>query len=70
MIRELKSWALLDGYRGRPKADVEALADAIAAFSVMAARLVERIAEAEINPLFVLDAGKGVVAADGLAGLR
>jgi acyl-CoA synthetase (NDP forming) len=70
MIRELKSWALLDGYRGRPKADVEALVDAIVAFSVMAAGLGERIAEAEINPLFVLDAGKGVVAADGLAVLR
>ena len=70
MIRELKSWALLDGYRGRPKADVEALADAVVAFSAIAARLGERIAEAEINPLFVLDAGKGVVAADGLVVLR
>jgi acyl-CoA synthetase (NDP forming) len=66
MIRELKSWPLLDGYRGRPKADVEALVDAIVAFSAMAARLGERIAEAEINPPFVLEAGKGVVAADGL----
>lgn len=70
MTRELKSWALLDGYRGRPKADVEALVDVIVAFSAMAARLGDRIAEAEINPLFVLDAGKGVVAADGLAVLR
>jgi acyl-CoA synthetase (NDP forming) len=70
MIRELKSWALLDGYRGRPKSDVDALANAIVAFSAMAARLGERLAEAEINPLFVLDAGKGVVAADGLAVLR
>jgi acetate---CoA ligase (ADP-forming) len=70
MIRELKSWPLLDGYRGRPKADVDALAGAIVAFSAMAARLGEQLAEAEINPLFVLDAGKGVVAADGLAVLR
>ena len=70
MVRELKSWPLLDGYRGRPKADVEALVDAIVAFSAMAARLGERIIEAEINPLFVLDAGQGVVAADGLAVLR
>jgi len=70
MIRELKSWPLLDGYRGRPKADVEALADAVVAFSAMAVQLGERFAEAEINPLFVLDAGHGVVAADGLAVLR
>jgi acetate---CoA ligase (ADP-forming) len=70
MIRELRSWPLLDGYRGRPKADVEALVDAIVAFSAMAARLGDRLGEAEINPLFVLDAGQGVVAADGLAVLR
>lgn len=70
MIRELKSWPLLDGYRGRPKADVAALADAIIAFSTMAAQLGERIVEAEINPLFVMEVGHGVVAADGLVVLR
>jgi acetate---CoA ligase (ADP-forming) len=70
MVRELKSWPLLDGYRGRPKADVEALVDAIVAFSTMAARFGDRLAEAEINPLFILDAGEGVVAADGLVVLR
>ncbi len=70
MIRELKSWPLLDGYRKRPKADVAALADAIVAFSTMSAQLGGRIAEAEINPLFVLEVGHGVVAADGLVMLR
>ena len=25
MVRELKTWPLLDGFRGRPKADVDAL---------------------------------------------
>jgi acyl-CoA synthetase (NDP forming) len=70
MVRELKSWPLLDGYRSRPKADIGALVDAIVAFSTMAAQLGERIVEAEINPLFVLDAGQGVIAADGLAVLR
>ncbi|HEY6341511.1 MAG TPA: acetate--CoA ligase family protein [Bryobacteraceae bacterium] len=70
MVRELKIWPLLDGYRGRPKADVDALVDAIVAFSAMAARLGNRLVEAEINPLFVLAAGEGVVAADGLAVLH
>lgn len=70
MIRELKSSPLLDGYRRRPKADIEALADAIVAFSTMSTQLGERVVEAEINPLFVLDAGHGVVAADGLVMLR
>jgi hypothetical protein len=67
MMRELRTWPLLDGFRGRPKADVQALADAIVAFSQMAAALGERLLEAEINPLFVLPQGEGVRAADGVA---
>ncbi len=67
MARELKTWPLLDGFRGRPKADVDALADAIVAFSRMAAQLGEQLVEAEINPVFVLPQGQGVSAADGVA---
>jgi acyl-CoA synthetase (NDP forming) len=66
MARELKTWPLLDGFRGRPKADVEALVDAIVAFSRMAAQLGERLVEAEINPIFLLPQGQGVLAADGV----
>ena len=66
MVRELKTWPLLDGYRGRPKADVEALVSAIIAFSQMTAQLGERLIEAEINPVFVLAEGQGVKAADGV----
>ena len=67
MAKDLKTWPLLDGFRGRPKADVEALVDAIVAFSRMAAQLAERLVEAEINPVFVLPQGQGVRAADGVA---
>ena len=70
MARELKTWPLLDGFRGRPKADVEALVDAIVAFSRMAAQLGDRLVEAEINPLFVRSQGAGVRAADGVVVLR
>lgn len=66
MAKDLKTWPLLEGFRGRPKADVNALADAIVAFSWMAAQLGERLVEAEINPIFVLPEGHGVRAADGL----
>lgn len=66
MVRELKTWPLLDGFRGRPKADVESLVSAIVAFSQMTAQLGERLLEAEINPVFVLPAGQGVRAADGV----
>ena len=67
MARELKTWPLLDGFRGRPKADVEALVSAIVAFSNMTAQIGERLMEAEINPLFVLAERQGVRAADGVA---
>jgi acetate---CoA ligase (ADP-forming) len=70
MARELRTWPLLDGFRGRAKADVDALVDAIVAFSRMAAQLGERLVEAEINPVFVLPQGRGVRAADGVVVLR
>jgi acetate---CoA ligase (ADP-forming) len=66
MAMELKTWPLLNGYRGRAVADIDALVDAVVAFSWMAVRLKDRIIEAEINPLFVLAKGLGVVAADGV----
>lgn len=67
MVRELKTWPLLDGFRGRPVCDVHALASAIVSFSRMAATLGDRLLEAEINPVFVLPQGQGVRAADGVA---
>ncbi|WP_298243141.1 acetate--CoA ligase family protein [uncultured Bradyrhizobium sp.] len=70
MARDLVTWPLLDGFRGRPKCDVEALAEAVVAFSRMVAQLGDRLSEAEINPVFVLPAGRGVKAADGLVVLN
>jgi len=66
MAQELKTWPLLDGFRGRPKADIDALVSAIVAFSSMVAQIGERVVEAEINPLFVMPQGQGVRAADGV----
>ncbi|MET0508521.1 MAG: acetate--CoA ligase family protein [Burkholderiaceae bacterium] len=66
MAQELKTWPLLDGFRGRPRADVDALVTAIVAFSEMTAQLGERLVEAEANPVFVLPEGHGVRAADGV----
>ena len=70
MARSLKTWPLLDGFRGRPKADVDALVHAIVDFSRMVAQLGDTLIEAEINPIFVLENGRGVRAADGVAMLN
>jgi acetate---CoA ligase (ADP-forming) len=67
MITSLKSFPLLNGYRGRRRCDLDVLADAIVAFSEMVLELGDRLVEAEINPLFVLAEGSGVLAADGAA---
>ncbi len=67
MLRELKTWPLLDGYRGADRADVDAAVAAIVGFSRMVAQLGERLMEAEINPLIVLRGGQGVRAVDGVA---
>jgi succinyl-CoA synthetase beta subunit len=66
MLRALKGFALLDGYRRAPKADVRAAARAIAAICSAAAPAGERVREIEVNPLLVLPEGKGAVAVDAL----
>ncbi len=66
MIREVKGFPLLDGARGRPKADVDALADLLMNVSRMAVELRGRIAEFDLNPVRVRPAGQGVVALDAL----
>jgi acyl-CoA synthetase (NDP forming) len=70
MLQSLKTWPLLDGYRGRPKCDVSALVKAIVQFSALVAALGDRLVECEINPIFVFPEGKGVKAADGIAVLN
>ncbi len=66
MLCELKTYPLLDGFRGMPKADVDAAAKCIVAFSQMAMQLGDRLVEAEINLLLARPAGSGVIALDGL----
>jgi hypothetical protein len=70
MIADLKGAALLQGFRGRARGDIDALASAIVAFSQMVMDVGDRLSEAEINPLFVLPAGQGVRAGDGLVVFR
>lgn len=66
MLKELRGFALLDGARGRPKADVSAATDALMRLSALAVDLREFLAELDINPLAVLPAGRGVRALDAL----
>lgn len=62
MIDEVRSTRIVRGFRGLPRGDVDALADAIVRFSRLAALDGATVAEAEINPLFVR--ADGVVGVD------
>lgn len=64
MLAELKTGVLLDGWRGSPALDREALAAAIVSLSTIADRYPE-LTEFEINPLRVYP--DGVLALDALA---
>lgn len=70
MIGEIKGAALLQGYRGSPALDVDALAEALSRVSLLIADHAERIAEIDVNPLFVRPRGEGVLAADALVVLK
>ena len=64
MVGRLKLAKLLAGWRGRPAADQAALAEAAAALGRFFLDHRARIADIEINPLAVREAGRGVVALD------
>jgi acetate---CoA ligase (ADP-forming) len=66
MLRELRLAALLDGFRGAPAADFEALAALIAELSVLAAEQREGIEEIELNPVLVHAVGEGCTIVDAL----
>jgi acetate---CoA ligase (ADP-forming) len=70
MLDELRGRPLLDGVRGGPAMDVDALVDVVMRVQRMALELGGDLAELDINPLMVLERGKGVVALDALAVCR
>ena len=58
MVRDIKGYRLLEGYRGHPPADIAAIEDLL----LRIARLVEevpQIAELDLNPVIALPPGRG-----------
>jgi acyl-CoA synthetase (NDP forming) len=70
IIRRIRGYHILTAFRGRPAADLEAVAQVLCDVGQLACQWQERIAELEINPLFVLPEGSGVIVGDALAVLR
>ena len=63
MVRQIKGYKLLQGFRGRPKGDIETIEKCLVGLSNMAINHPE-IVELDINPLLVHAEGQGATAAD------
>ncbi len=68
-LAKLSCFPLLQGFRGRPAADLSAAAEAILAIAELVQERPSAVAELDVNPLMLLPEGRGVVAADALIGI-
>lgn len=66
MLQSLKSFKLLNGYRGNPPADIAALTEMMVRISEFAYQKKDSLKELDMNPLFVYPEGEGVAIADAL----
>jgi acyl-CoA synthetase (NDP forming) len=64
MLDRIKARKLLDGFRGAPPADKEALVDVICKISALA-EIVPELTELDLNPVKVLAQGNGAIVVDG-----
>jgi acetyl coenzyme A synthetase (ADP forming)-like protein len=63
MVREIRGYRLLQGYRGHPPADIDAIEEVLLRLS----RMVEdipQIRELDLNPIFALPPGQGCLVVD------
>jgi len=63
MIKEIRSYKILQGIRGKAPRDIEAIKECLIRLSQLAIDL-PQISELDINPLIVLDEGEGCYVAD------
>jgi acetyl coenzyme A synthetase (ADP forming)-like protein len=63
MIRQIRGFKILEGFRGEPPSDIEAIAECLARLSQLATQL-EEIVELDINPLVVFERGRGARVVD------
>ncbi len=60
-IHEIKGFPILDGYRGKPKADIDAIVNTLLTISDLVTKY-EEINEMDLNPVFIYE--KGLICVD------
>ncbi len=63
LVRESRAWPRLNGYRGRPAADISGLTDLLLRISQLA-HDVPAVRELDLNPVMALPAGRGCAIVD------
>jgi len=66
LLLTLKGARILQGYRGKPACDIDALAEAVSRVSWLIADHADRVSEVEINPVVVGREGAGATAVDAV----
>lgn len=66
LLKRLKSYKMLTGYRGSPPCDIDALTDMMVKIAGYAYEHRDEVKEMDLNPVFVYPEGQGVCAVDAL----
>jgi len=66
MLQRLRGYRLLEGVRGQPPRDIEAVVDLLVRLSNLAYDGRDKLAEFDVNPIFVHEAGQGITVVDAL----
>jgi acetyl-CoA synthetase len=69
-LQRLSVRRLLNGYRGKPAADVAALVDTVLAVARYAVAHLPAVVEIDVNPVIVRPVGLGAVAVDAMIRMR
>lgn len=69
-LATLKVAKLLNGFRGKPRGDIDALVEVVSGIARYASAHLSTLQEIDVNPVIVRPAGKGAVAVDALIRLK
>jgi acyl-CoA synthetase (NDP forming) len=64
MVKEIKGYKVLEGFRGKPRADLQAIVEILMKVSGLSTDMKDWISELDLNPVIVLPEGSGAKVVD------